>query len=113
MISARLFADTPFKDLTAFRDFAGTFYLYHRALQQQVLAVTGTNYRVMPLGDGRGEDEWLRAVQQTHAAAAHALGLVAPSDLTSFDMSREADHAAWFFAVSSDLERLRLQAGLI
>ena len=112
MISTRLLADTPFRDLTAFRDFSGTLLLYHRALLGQVFSVTGKAYVVMPIGDGRGEEEWLQAVQQTHANAARTLGITAPPDLTSFDMSKEADHAAFFFAVSSDLERLRLAAGL-
>ena len=51
MISTRLMADTPFKDLTAFRDFSGLFWLYHRALLGQVFSVTGKTYAIRPIGD--------------------------------------------------------------
>ncbi len=112
MQSTRLFASVPFRDQTAFRDFAGTFYLYHRALADTVFRTTGKQYAVLPIGDGRGEQEWMRAVQQTHQNASLALGIASPPDLTSFDLSKEADHTAWFFALSNDLERLRLSAGL-
>lgn len=113
MISTRLYASVPYKDFTAFRDFAGSLYLYHRALADTIFRTLGKPYAVLPIGDGRGEQEWLRAVQQTHAHAALALGIASPPDLTSFDLSKEADHTSWFFSVSNDLERLRLAAALI
>ena len=112
MISPDLWASVPYRNLTAMIDFAGQFHLWHIALAQKIGQTTGKSYRLYPVGDGRGDAAWLSAIQKNHNNAAAALGIAAPPDLSSFDLSLAEDHASFFFLVSNDSARLRKAAGL-
>lgn len=106
-----LFASVPFKSATAFTDFAGTLALYHRALAEHIFRTFGQTYRLYNLGDGRGDADWLQAVQKQYEAAAGALGLAGPPDLSSFDLSQPEDHASFFFVVANETRVLSRAAG--
>lgn len=107
----RMFASVPFDNKTAWLDFLGTHLLWHVSLAQQVRALTGNTYPVLPIGDGGGT-EWLRAVQRTYQGAALALDVPGPPDLESYDLTKPEDHASWCFLVSQTAASLRLSAGL-
>jgi len=112
MLDPVLFASIPHRNLTAWRDATGTLEMMHRAIAQAAFGLTGTAYRILPLGDGRGDAAWLQALQAQHEAAAQALSLTPPADLSSYDL-READHFASFtWVLSQDLIRLRDAAGV-
>ena len=112
MIDPILLASVPHRNLTAFRDLTGTLEMMHRAIAQSAFGLTGTAYRVLPLGDGRGEASWLQALQQQHEAAALALGLQAPADLSSYDLTEPEQWASFTWILAQDLRRLRDAAGL-
>lgn len=112
MLDPILIASVPHRNLTAFRDLSGTIESMHRAIAQAAFGLTGTAYRILPLGDGRGDASWLQALQAQHEAAAQALSLTPPADLSSYDL-READQWASFtWVLSQDLIRLRDAAGV-
>lgn len=111
MIAPQMWSNLPFGNRTAWRDFVGTHWLWHRAVAEQVRRTTGIGYRVYPIGDGYGS-AWLDAVQQTYTNAAAALGLSPPGDLRSYDLSRAEDFASWTFLLSNEAERIRQAAGV-
>lgn len=111
MEDTRLWASTPFRNPTAFVDFTGRLDLWNRALAQKVASLTGSAYKVYPLGDG-GSGAWLHAVQKTYQNAASALGIPPPPDLESYDLSDPGDFASWMFIISQTSRQLALAAGL-
>lgn len=111
MVDPSNWASVPYGNRNAFRDFVGTHYLWHRALVEQIFAVTGTSVALLPIGEGGGP-EWLLAVQRQYEAEAHALGLAAPPDLSSYDLSDQSDFASWTFLLSQQATILATAAGL-
>lgn len=111
MIDPSVFSNVPFKNPTAWSDFVGTHWLYHRALAEHVTRTTGAAYRVYPIGDG-GSDVWQHAVEQTYVNACNALGVSGPGELAGFDLTDENDFASFTFLISQTLRRLREAAGL-
>lgn len=105
------FARVPFDNRTAWLDFAGTHYLWHRNLQQRIFAVTGNQYTLPPIGEPGGP-QWLHAVQQAYVSAALALGVPAPPDLSSYDLRDPADFASWTFLIGQTGRALRNAAGM-
>lgn len=99
-------SNVPHKNRTAWADFIGTHWLWHRNLAQHVTVTLGTSYRVYPIGDGGGPI-WLHAVQDTYVNACTALGIAPPSDLSGFDLEDAEDFASWTFLVSQTATRLR------
>lgn len=110
-IDPALFASVPFNAPNAFADFSGTLALYHRALADHIFQRFGVQYRLFNIGDGRGDADWLHAVQGQYEAAATAIGLAGPPDLSSFDLSEPEDHASFFFVISNETRLLRNAAG--
>lgn len=110
MVDPSLWSNVPFRNPTAWADFVGQHWLWHRALAEHVTRTTGASYRVLPIGDGGGA-LWLQAVQATYVNACVALGLEPPSDFTSYDLSQAEDFASWTFLVSQTASRLRETAG--
>lgn len=110
-VDPTLWASVPFRNPTAFRDFAGTLELWTRALAQRIHQLTGASIVVLPLGDGGGA-EWLSGVQTQFEEAATALGIAGPGDLESYDLSRAEDFASWTWVLSNEARRLRSAAGL-
>ena len=111
MIDPSVFNNVPFRNPTAWKDFVGTHYLWWRALNEQIFALTGTAIREYPIGDGGGA-EWLQAVQAQYVDASAALGLSPPPDLSSYDLTKAPEYASWTFLVSQAATRLRAAAGL-
>ena len=111
MIDPRLFASVPFKNPTAWVDFTGTFFLYHRALVDRIFATTSQTIRLGNLGDGGGAP-WLLALQRQHEAEAAALGLDSPPSFVDYDLRNAEDFASFMFLLSEDLVRLRQASGL-
>lgn len=104
-------ASVPYGNRNAFRDFVGTHYLWHRALADQIFIVTGSTVVLLPIGDGGGS-EWLLAVQRQYESECAALGLAAPPDLSSYDLSDPNDFASWTFLLSQQATILRTASGL-
>lgn len=113
MISTHLLATVPHRNPTAFADWAGTLAFVHQALAAAIQRQTGVAVRLVPLGNGRGEYEWLDALTHQHRDEARALGIAAPPDFTEFSVRDPAEFASLTWTVSEDLERLRLGAGLV
>jgi hypothetical protein len=111
MIDPALFASVPFGSKTALTDFAGTLELYNRALADHIFALTGEPIILNPVGTPGGF-QWLQAIQATMQSASTALGVGAPPDLASFDLSEESDHASFFFSLAQEYRVLRNAAGL-
>lgn len=65
-----------------------------------------------PLGNGRGEPQWLDALTKQHADEARALGLIAPPDFSDFNLRDPSEWASFTFLLANDLQRLRSAAGL-
>ena len=111
MISPTNWNNVPFRDATAWADFVGTHWLWHRAVAEHVRRTTGVSYRVYPIGDGGGS-QWLYAVQRTYENAFAALGLSPPSDLSSYDLNDPEEFASYTFLLSQTASRLREAAGV-
>ena len=111
MVDPSVFASIPYRNKTAWIDFQGTLELWVRALAQRIFQQTGQTIRILPLGTGEGPD-WLSAVQSQFESAATALGIAAPGDLESYDLSRADQFASWSWTVSQEARRLRTAAGL-
>lgn len=109
-VDPALWSNVPFQNRTAWVDFVGQHWLWHRNLAEFVRRGTGVSYRVYPIGDGGGS-LWLRAVQETYVNASVALGVAPPSDLASYDLSEASDFSSWTFLVSQQASRLREAAG--
>lgn len=110
-VDPSLWSNVPYRNPTAWRDFVGTHYLWHRSLSEHVARTLGVSYRVPPIGDGGGA-VWLQAVQQTYVNASQALGLAPPADLSSYDLREPDQFASWTFLVSQSARRLRVAGGL-
>lgn len=111
-VDPTVWASLPFNNLTAFYDFTGTHWLWHLALQEHVERVQKVNYAVLPIGDGRGDPDWLAAVQRTYQNAATALNTAGPPDLQSYDLSKPDDFSSFCFLISTTALALRAAAGL-
>jgi hypothetical protein len=111
VIDTRLWSSTPFNNPTAFTDLTGQIELFHRALAKEVFGLTGRAYAVYPLGTGRGP-EWLQALQAQNSAAAAALGIAPPPDLSTFDLRDPGEFASWTFSLGQFSRTLALAAGL-
>jgi len=110
-LDPRLFGSTPYGNPTAFLDLQGQLYFFHVALARK-LGETGESYGVLPIGSGPGGPTWLRAVQQTYANAARAVGIAAPPDLQTYDLSDAEQFASWTFEVGQFSKTLAVAAGL-
>ena len=106
-----LFASVPYGNKNALLDFSGTLGLYVRNLTAQVFALTGISVREVPLGDPGGP-QWLEAIQSQYVAITTALGLDAPPDLASYDLTQAEDHASFFFQLAQETRALRNATGL-
>ena len=111
MVDPTLFGGLPFGNKTAWIDFTGQLQLYHQSLALAIHQTTGVSVRVLPLGTG-GDRNWLEAVQAQYEEEAAALGIAAPVDLRSYDLSRRDDFSSWTFLISQETRRLRIAAGL-
>lgn len=109
-IDPSLWGNIPFGNRTAWTDFVGQHWLWHRSLAEFVRRGTGTSYRVLPIGDGGGT-RWQQAVQETYVNASFALGVAPPNDLASYELSRPEDFASWTFLLAQQASRLREAAG--
>lgn len=112
MLDPSLFSGVPFHNRTAFADAAGTLDLYHAVLADAIARLTQTPVRKYPLGNGRGEKEWLTALTRQHADEAQALGLPGPPDFTDFSLGDPSEWASFWFIVANDLQRIRIAAGV-
>ena len=110
-IDPSVFASVPFRNPTAWKDLTGTLELWFRALGQRIHQSTGQSIRVLPLGEGGGT-EWLSGVQTQFESAATALGIAAPGDLESYDLSRAEQFASWTWTLSQEARRLGTAAAL-
>ena len=99
-------------DETAFLDFIGSHELLMRQFQDYAVRVLGLpTYSVLPLGDYTGP-EWHDVDQMVHEGLASSLGLPAPIDLRSYDLSDRDQFASWTWLHAQDMVRLRLALGL-
>lgn len=110
MIAPLIWSSTPWGNSTALRDFAGSHWLWLRAVADQA-ARQGTPFRLFPVGDPGGR-AWLGAIQQQYEAANAAVGLAPPPDLASYDLTRKTDHDAFMFALAGVAENLRSATGV-
>lgn len=111
MIDPAVWSNVPFENRTAWIDFVGSHWLYHRALAEHVARTFAVTYRVYPIGDP-GADAWLHAVQETYTNACTALGVSPPGDLSGYDLTDAEDFASFTFLISQTARRLRQAAGL-
>lgn len=112
MIDPNLFSNIPFRNKTAWKDFTGTLLLYwQQGLAPAIYALTGTAIRLFPIGDGGGA-QWSQAVQSQYEEGCQALGITAPPDLASYDLSKEEEFQSFTFLISQTTQRLRIAAGL-
>jgi len=112
MQSPTLWAGVPFGNSTALTDLSGTIELTLHAYADAIFALTGETVGVPPLGHGAGSKAWLLALQRTYEEMSAALGLGAPGDLASFNLSERKEWPGWTFTLSQETERLRVAAGL-
>lgn len=113
MIEPGLLGGTPFRNPTALADLAGTVYLVHMALAQSIAQTTGRAVRLLPLGNGRGEPEWLAALTEQHTGEAHALGIATGPDFSEYDLNDPAAFASFTWVLGQDLTRLKRAAGIV
>src|SRR5947209_4020447 len=106
MLSTSLLASTPFNNRTALVDLAGILELYHAALAASIARTTGGAVRKYPLGNGRGDPDWLDALTKQHAAEADALGLIGPPSFGDFNLRHAGEFASFTFLLANDLQRL-------
>lgn len=113
MIDSALISGTPFNNPTAYRDLSGTLLLTHRAIAEKISRDFSVAVRLMPLGQPNIADpSFLQALQQQHADECKGLAIAPPPDLQSYDLRDESQFASWTFAVSTDLARIRIAAGV-
>lgn len=96
MIDPGLWGSTPFGNTTAREDYFGMESNWHQVLSDRISRLNGATYRRSPLGDGGGSP-WLFAHQQELVAAARAVGIAAPPDLSSFNLSNPDEWASFHF----------------
>jgi hypothetical protein len=113
MMSPTLLASVPYRNRTAFADAVSILANYHTVLADTIGRQTGRAVVLYPLGDGRGEREWLQALEQQHAAEARALGIAPPPSLSDFNLGDPTEWASFWWIMSEDLERLRLASGIV
>jgi len=90
----------------------GVLDLYHAALAETISRTTGVAVKKYPLGNGRGEPDWLDALTKQHADEAAALGLIGPPSFGDFNLKDASEFASFTFLLANDLQRLRIAAGL-
>ncbi len=112
MMDPKLWQSLPFRDTTAWIDFLGQHSRWHQVLAQSIFAKNGKMYRIYPLGDGGGQ-EWHLAHQDEHIGAANALGLAAPPDFSSYNLSDPTEFASWVWLHAEEHIRLRTPAGIV
>lgn len=130
MISTALLASAPFRNITALQDYLGMLDAFRIALRARIFTLTGKSYVDYTVGDGSGKfalgyaqtRKWkdvvpssddLQDIQATFTNASIALGIPAPGDLTSFDLSAPSDWSSWTWQVSQTCESLRKAAGIV
>lgn len=110
MIDPFIWNAVPFGDRNAFLDFEGQHQLWSQAVADH-LNVAGTPFQSLVLWnlmtpDGR------QAHQQWHINANHAVGILGPGDLVSYDLRNKDEFASWVFLHAQESARLRVAAGV-
>lgn len=113
MLDPAVISGTPFNNRTAYLDVSGTLLLMHRVIAETIARDFTVAVRLMPLGQPNITDKaFLQALQAQHADECRALAIAPPPDLQSYDLRDEAQFAAWTFALSNDLARIKSAAGV-
>ena len=113
MISTDLLASVPFRNRTAVTDWIGQLDLIHANLAEVISRAQQVEVKKLPLGASRIDSYWLKALTEQHTAERLALGLAPASDFTDFDVNDPGEFASLTFVVASDLEQIRLAAGVV
>lgn len=112
MMSPAMWADVPFGNRTALRDFQGYHAIWHQVVAE-TSARAGFAYQVYPLGDAVGSPIWQDIHQREHVNANAALGITGPPLLTDYDFKDRTAFATFMWVHANESIRLATAAGII
>lgn len=108
----RLWWHIPYGDVDGWAAFLSEHAAQHTLIHMTLIQANRPQYQAFPLADGGGP-EWLWANWLEHQSVCIALGLPAPSDLSSYDISEQDQYIEWMKEHADDHLRINRASGII
>jgi hypothetical protein len=84
----------------------------HSVLIEATIRTTGNVPTRYSFEAAEPQSDLLQVIEAQHRSLAKALGLGAPQNLQSYDLTDPTDFASWTYILAADLTRLRNAAGV-